>query len=87
MGCSDQIVALGPVSSTGQYEYVILSNWVKYPVVGMIRDLRTYGPAYERMNAWLRQNGYMNVLTDTFGKCRTCHTSITPFVYRFIHLA
>lgn len=32
----------GPVSASGQYEYVVLSNWAKYPLIGLARDVNHF---------------------------------------------
>jgi hypothetical protein len=33
----------------------------------MISDLRNYARAQQHMQQWLRENNYMNFLTDAFG--------------------
>lgn len=59
---------VGPKSSEGQYEYVIMSNWAKYPVIGMVRDLELYATKYRsQMERQLRQQGYINILSNMLG--------------------
>ena len=60
-----QVVSVGPRSRDGQYEYVILSNWAKHPVIGLVRDLRHYHLARNRMTSWLRDNGLVVLIEDT----------------------
>uniref|UniRef100_A0A914VQC4 Lipocalin domain-containing protein n=1 Tax=Plectus sambesii TaxID=2011161 RepID=A0A914VQC4_9BILA len=80
--CPYQVVLVGPKSSQGQYEYVIMSNWAKYPVIGMVRDLDLYASKYRKeMEQELRKEGYLNILTNMLGGSlrfvdwRTCRNS------------
>lgn len=62
---SDQIVSVGPESADGQYDYVLLSNWAKYPVFGMARDLESFFATQKtEVENMLRTNGYTNFFTD-----------------------
>ncbi|CAJ0946970.1 unnamed protein product, partial [Mesorhabditis belari] len=45
--CPYQIVIVGPKHSTGQYEYVVLSNWARFPVIAMARDIRVFYKLYK----------------------------------------
>lgn len=58
---TDQIVMLGPTNKiTGQYEYLVLSNWAKYPLIAMTRDyndfMRHYRDEFVRR---FKQEGFM----------------------------
>jgi hypothetical protein len=64
---TDQVVMVGPKAATGQYEYIVLSNWVKYPVIGMVRNLHTYDSEYrDEVHGRLRREGYVTMLTNMF---------------------
>lgn len=63
-----QVVGTGPVSESGQYEFLVLSNWAKFPVVGLARDLTRYsGRLQDSMDSFLKSEGYTNFLTDVMG--------------------
>jgi len=63
--CPYQIVAVGPESVDGQYDYVILSNWAKYPVFGLAKDLDSFFATQKGdVESMLRKNGYTNFFTD-----------------------
>lgn len=56
---------MGPESNDGQYEYVILSNWAKYPVFGMAKDLDNFFTTQKTdVENILRTKGYTNFFTD-----------------------
>lgn len=69
LNVSDQVVHTGPVhNATNRYEYLVLSNWSQYPVIGLARDLKTFYASYlKQMQLYLRQNGFMNFITDSVG--------------------
>ncbi len=67
---SDQVIAVGPDNGwgLGQYEYIVLSNWAKYPVIGLAKNINTFYSHYKvDMERTLRRENYMNFLTDAFG--------------------
>ncbi|KAL6722797.1 hypothetical protein Aduo_017884 [Ancylostoma duodenale] len=84
--CPYQIVLVGPrQGGTGQYEYVILSNWARYPVIGLVRDTRVFHNKYkERLEAELEKEGFIN---DYSGKSTMRYTDwskcrpVTPVSY------
>ncbi|VDM74465.1 unnamed protein product [Strongylus vulgaris] len=60
--CPYQIVLVGPRGGgTGQYEYVILSNWARYPLIGLVRDTRVFHNRYkEQLESELEKEGFIN---------------------------
>ncbi|CAB3400861.1 unnamed protein product [Caenorhabditis bovis] len=77
--CPYQIVLVGPVNKqTKQYEYVILSNWARFPLIGLVRDLRVFYNKYkDRLENELYKEGFMNDMTGSstihyadWSKCR-----------------
>uniref|UniRef100_A0A8R1TUL2 Lipocalin domain-containing protein n=1 Tax=Onchocerca volvulus TaxID=6282 RepID=A0A8R1TUL2_ONCVO len=45
--CPYQIVITGPKNAeTGQYEYIVITNWAKFPLVAMARDLKQFKTHY-----------------------------------------
>lgn len=45
-----------------------MSNWAKYPVIGMVRDLNLYTTKYRvQMERHLRDQGYINLLQNMLG--------------------
>ncbi|VDP03105.1 unnamed protein product [Soboliphyme baturini] len=50
-----------------QYEYAIVSNWVRYPVTVLVRDPDRYKKQYEEeVMKWLEANKFINLLSKTF---------------------
>lgn len=60
--CSDQVVLLGPTNEqTGQYEYVVLSNWARFPIIGLARDAAFYHKHLaDRLEKELASEGFIN---------------------------
>uniref|UniRef100_A0A915KFR8 Lipocalin domain-containing protein n=1 Tax=Romanomermis culicivorax TaxID=13658 RepID=A0A915KFR8_ROMCU len=67
--CPYQVVATGPTSDDGQYEYILLSNWAKYPVIGLTKSLTTFFTTQQKPSVEneLRSHGYTNFFTDALG--------------------
>ncbi|GMT36662.1 hypothetical protein PFISCL1PPCAC_27959, partial [Pristionchus fissidentatus] len=63
--CPYQVVMIGPIDKkSGQYEYVILSNWARFPIVGLVRDLRVFYDKYkDAMETNLDKEGFINGLS------------------------
>ncbi|VDN29216.1 unnamed protein product [Cylicostephanus goldi] len=59
---SDQIVLVGPrKGGKGQYEYIILSNWARYPLIGLVRDTQVFHNRYrQQLEAELEKEGFIN---------------------------
>ncbi|VDK85418.1 unnamed protein product [Litomosoides sigmodontis] len=52
--CPYQIVIIGPKNAeSGQYEYIVTTNWAKFPLVAMTRDLAIIGN-------WMHQVDWTN---------------------------
>lgn len=67
---------IGPIDKkSGQYEYVIVSNWARFgivpysncmvyfrfPIIGLVRDIRVFYEKYkDAMEAELEKDGFMN---------------------------
>ena len=50
-----------------QYEYAIVSNWVKYPVTVLVRDPDTFKKKYEvEVLRWLEDQGFINGFVRAF---------------------
>lgn len=50
-----------------QYEYAIVSNWVKYPVTVLVRDPDTFKKKYEpEVLRWLEDQGFVNGFVRAF---------------------
>lgn len=40
---------VGPIDNhSKQYEYVVISNWAKYPVIGLARNLEVFNSKYRK---------------------------------------
>ena len=65
------IYKLGPEGTdpfgNKQYEYAIVSNWVKYPVTVLVRDPDTFKKNYEpEVLRWLEDQGFVNGFVRAF---------------------
>ncbi|CAI5456095.1 unnamed protein product [Caenorhabditis angaria] len=50
-----------------QYEYAIISNWVKYPVTVLVRDPDTFKAKYQKeVLRWLEDQGFINGFIRAF---------------------
>lgn len=60
----DQVVVVGPKHSSGQYEYVVLSNWARFPIIGLVRDIRTFYSLYkDKLEDELEKEGFVSDYT------------------------
>ncbi|KHJ96140.1 hypothetical protein OESDEN_03901 [Oesophagostomum dentatum] len=84
--CPYQIVLVGPRrAGTGQYEYIILSNWARYPLIGLVRDTRVFHNRFkEQLESELEKEGFINNYSGKstmrytdWSKCRP----VTPVSY------
>ncbi len=71
---ADQVVLVGPIDEkTMMYEYVFLSNWAKFPVIGLARDWRRFAQRFQRhTEQWLNNEGYLvdfNVRFSDWSRC------------------
>ncbi|VDO34884.1 unnamed protein product, partial [Brugia timori] len=59
--CPYQIVITGPKNTeSGQYEYIVITNWTKFPLVAMTRDLAQFNANYRNeLIQRLRNEGYI----------------------------
>ncbi|CAA92030.1 Lipocalin domain-containing protein [Caenorhabditis elegans] len=65
------IYKLGPEGKNSfgdsQYEYAIISNWVKYPVTVLVRDPDTFKTKYQKeVLRWLEDQGFINGFIRAF---------------------
>jgi len=61
------VIKTGPLNEYGQYDYAIVSNWVRFPVFVVARDPEKFQRAYMRdVLQYLENNNYINVLTKAF---------------------
>lgn len=61
------VVKTGPLNQYNQYDYAIVSNWVKFPVFVMARDPERFQKYYMReVLQYLEENNYINLLTKAF---------------------
>ncbi|VDM56449.1 unnamed protein product [Angiostrongylus costaricensis] len=60
--CPYQIVLVGPRNNgNGQYEYVVLSNWARFPLIGLVRDIRVFYNKYkDQLETELEKEGFIN---------------------------
>lgn len=71
MSLSVWIYKLGPEGEdpfgNPQYEWAIVSNWVKYPVTVLVRDPDTFKKKYEQeVLRWLEDKGFINGFIRAF---------------------
>ncbi|CAK5125745.1 unnamed protein product [Meloidogyne enterolobii] len=66
-----------------QYEYAIVSNWVKYPVTVLVRDPDTFKAKYEvEVLRWLEDQGFINGIKHfLFIKFIIIQASFAPLIY------
>ena len=65
------IYRLGPEGKdpfgNSQYEYAVVSNWVKYPVTVLVRDPDTFKAKYQKeVLRWLEDQGFINGFIRAF---------------------
>lgn len=62
----DQIVLLGPKNEAhGQYEFIVLSNWAKYPLIAMARNVQDFNAKYRaEFVHWFHRKGYINEFSE-----------------------
>ncbi|VDO36406.1 unnamed protein product [Haemonchus placei] len=84
--CPYQIVIVGPrKDGNGQYEYVVLSNWARFPLIGLVRDIRVFYSKYkDQLETELEKEGFINDYSGSssihyvdWSKCRPA----TPVSY------
>ncbi|CCD73151.1 Lipocalin domain-containing protein [Caenorhabditis elegans] len=65
--CPYQIVVVGPINKQhNQYEYLILSNWARFPMIGLVRDLRKFYKEYkDQVETDLEKAGFMDDVTGS----------------------
>jgi len=61
------VVKVGPLNQFNQYDYAVISNWVRFPVFVVARDPEQFQKFYLReVLQYLEENNYINVLTKAF---------------------
>jgi len=62
---------VGPVGKDGfgneQYEYAVVSNWIRYPLMVLVRDPDQFRRQHEEeVLRWLEDNQFVNGFTRAF---------------------
>uniref|UniRef100_A0A1I7X532 Tyrosine-protein phosphatase domain-containing protein n=1 Tax=Heterorhabditis bacteriophora TaxID=37862 RepID=A0A1I7X532_HETBA len=82
----NQIVLVGPrEGGSGQYEYLILSNWARFPIIGLVRNIRSFYKEHkDALENELEKEGFINDYTGSssihyadWSKCKPA----TPISY------
>ncbi|VDK84654.1 unnamed protein product [Litomosoides sigmodontis] len=61
------VIKKGPLNEYNQYDYVIVSNWVRFPVFVIARDPERFRSQHMRnVLQFLEDNNYINVMTKAF---------------------
>lgn len=61
------IIKLGPLNEYNQYDYAVISNWVRYPVFVIARDPERFRVKHmKHVLQFLEDNSYINVMTKAF---------------------
>uniref|UniRef100_A0A914C622 Lipocalin domain-containing protein n=1 Tax=Acrobeloides nanus TaxID=290746 RepID=A0A914C622_9BILA len=61
------IIKLGPLNEYNQYDYAVVSNWVRYPVFVIARDPERFTKLHMKsVLQFLEDNNYINVITKAF---------------------
>lgn len=57
---------IGPQNMiSGQYEYIVLSNWAKYPTIAMARDIGEFSAKYRNVLVErFKREGYIHELSE-----------------------
>ncbi|VDO99696.1 unnamed protein product [Soboliphyme baturini] len=58
------VVKLGPLNENNQYEYAVISNWIRYPVYVLARDPERFAKYYMRnVLQFMEEKRYINTIT------------------------
>jgi len=58
------VIKVGPLNEYNQYDYVIISNWVKFPVLVQARDPERFQKQHMKgVLQFLEEHGYINLVT------------------------
>jgi lipocalin len=61
------VIKLGPLNEDNQYDYAIVSNWVRYPVFVVARNPERFRQQHMKsVLQFLEDNNYINVMTKAF---------------------
>ncbi|VDK42335.1 unnamed protein product [Anisakis simplex] len=61
------VIKKGPLNEYNQYDYAIVSNWVRFPVFVIARDPERFQKEHMRdVLQFLEDNNYINVMTKAF---------------------
>ncbi|KAI1732370.1 LiPocalin-Related protein [Ditylenchus destructor] len=61
------IIKLGPLNEYNQYDYAVVSNWVRFPVFVIARDPERFRKQHMKsVLQFLEDNNYINVMTKAF---------------------
>jgi lipocalin len=61
------VIKLGPLNEYKQYDYAVVSNWVRFPVFVIARDPERFTRVHmKEVLQFLEDNNYINVMTKAF---------------------
>ncbi|KAI6226487.1 hypothetical protein M3Y99_01287600 [Aphelenchoides fujianensis] len=61
------VIKLGPLNEYNQYDYAVVSNWVRFPVFVIARDAERFQRVHMKgVLQFLEDNNYINVMTKAF---------------------
>ncbi|GMT06257.1 hypothetical protein PENTCL1PPCAC_28431 [Pristionchus entomophagus] len=61
------VIKKGPLNEFNQYDYAIISTWVRYPVIVVARDPERFRTDHmKNVLQFLEDNNYINVMTKAF---------------------
>ncbi|KAE9553154.1 hypothetical protein FO519_003633 [Halicephalobus sp. NKZ332] len=61
------VIKLGPLNEYNQYDYAVVSNWVRFPVFVIARDPEGFTRRHMKdVLEFLEKNNYINVMTKAF---------------------
>jgi hypothetical protein len=61
------VIKLGPLNEYNQYDYAVVSNWVRFPVFVIARDPERFQRLHlKSVLQFLEDNNYINVMTKAF---------------------
>ncbi|KAF8353843.1 lpr-4 [Pristionchus pacificus] len=61
------VIKKGPLNEFNQYDYAIISTWVRYPVIVVARDPERFRTVHmKNVLQFLEDNNYINVMTKAF---------------------
>lgn len=77
----------GPKNAeSGQYEYIVITNWAKFPLVAMTRDLANFNANYRNeLTEHFKNEGYIHEFSELVFFCKIYSKIIFEHGPRYIH--